>query len=89
MAADRTMLIIGPTGVGKTAVVLALAEHWPVEVVSADSRQVYKGLDIATAKPAPRELRRVPHHLIDVVRPGTRYSAGRFALEAAEAITAI
>ncbi len=83
------MLIIGPTGVGKTAVALALAEHWPVEVVSADSRQVYKGLDIATAKPTPRERKRVPHHLLDVVKPGTRYSAGRFALEAAEIIADI
>ena len=79
-------MLVGPTAVGKTAVALELARHWPVEVVSADSRQVYRGLDVATAKPAPRERRRVPHHLLDVVRPGERYSAGRFALEATEAI---
>ncbi len=89
MAGDRTVVLVGPTAVGKTAVALALAEFWPVEVVSADSRQVYRGLDIATAKPSPRERRRVRHHLLDVVRPGERYSAGRFALEAAEAIATI
>jgi tRNA dimethylallyltransferase len=86
---DRTLILIGPTGVGKTAVALALAEHWPVEVVSADSRQVYRGLDIATAKATPRERRRVPHHLLDLVPPGERYSAGRFAADASEAIAQI
>lgn len=89
MVAARTPIVVGPTGIGKTAVALALAEHWPLEVVSADSRQVYRGLDVATAKPTPRERRRVPHHLLDLVAPGERYSAGRFAVEAAEAIGAI
>jgi len=83
------MIIVGPTGVGKTAVALALAATWPVEVISADSRQVYRGLDIATAKPSPRELQRVRHHLLDIIRPGIRYNAGRFAVEAAEAIASI
>ena len=89
MADARTPIIVGPTGIGKTAVALALAAFWPIEVVSADSRQVYRGLDIATAKPAPRERQRVRHHLLDVIPPGERYSAGRFALEAAEAIASI
>lgn len=89
MAEARTPILVGPTGIGKTAVALALAELVPLEVVSADSRQVYRGLDVATAKPTPRERRRVPHHLLDLVRPGERYSAGRFAVEAAEAIAAI
>ncbi len=89
MGDARTLVLVGPTGIGKTAVALALAAHWPIEVVSADSRQVYRGLDIATATPTPRERRRVPHHLLDLLSPGERYSAGRFALEAAEAITAI
>ncbi len=89
MGADRTLILLGPTGVGKTAVALALAGHWPVEVISADSRQVYRGLDIATAKPTPRERSRVPHHLLDLVRPGERYSAGRFAADAARAIAAV
>jgi len=82
-------VLVGPTGIGKTAVALALAALWPIEVVSADSRQVYKGLAIATAKPTLRERQRVPHHLIDIIRPGERYSAGRFALHAGEAIREI
>lgn len=82
-------MIVGPTGIGKTAVAMALAAFWPIEVVSADSRQIYRGLDIATAKPAPRERQRVVHHLVDVIRPGERYSAGRFAVDAAEAISSI
>jgi tRNA dimethylallyltransferase len=89
LAGDRTLILLGPTGVGKTAVALALAAHWPVEVISADSRQVYRNLDIATAKPTPRERRRVPHHLLDLVRPGERYSAGRFASDAAQAIAEV
>ncbi len=83
MGDARVPVIVGPTAVGKTAVALALAAHWPVEVVSADSRQVYRRLDIGTAKPTRKERSRVPHHGLDVVEPGTRYSAGRFAHDAA------
>ncbi|HEY4100854.1 MAG TPA: tRNA (adenosine(37)-N6)-dimethylallyltransferase MiaA [Gemmatimonadales bacterium] len=86
MADADTPVIVGPTGIGKTAVALALAAYWPLEVISADSRQVYRTLDVVTAKPTPRERQRVPHHLIDLIRPGERFSAGRFAVEAAEAI---
>jgi tRNA dimethylallyltransferase len=89
LADARTPILVGPTAIGKTAVALALSALWPIEVVSADSRQIYRGLDIATAKPAPRERQRVPHHLIDLVRPGERYSAGRFAVDAAVAISSI
>jgi tRNA dimethylallyltransferase len=80
---------VGPTAVGKTAVALALAAHLPIEIVSADSRQVYRRLDIGTAKATRRERKRVAHHGVDVIDPGERYSAGRFALEASEWITAI
>jgi tRNA dimethylallyltransferase len=69
--------------VGKTAVALALAAHWPLEVISADSRQIYRRLDIGTAKPTAKERSRVLHHGLDMVDPGTRYSAGRFAHDAA------
>lgn len=58
---------------------MALAAHWPLEVISADSRQVYRRLDIGTAKPSPKERARVPHHGLDLVDPGARYSAGHFA----------
>jgi len=74
--------VVGPTAVGKTAVALALAAHWPLEIISADSRQVYSRLDIGTAKPSRKERARVPHHGLDVVEPGHRYSAGRFAADA-------
>jgi len=76
-------VLVGPTAIGKTAVALALAAHLPIEVVSADSRQIYRRLDIGTAKPTRRERQRVPHHGVDVVNPGERFSAGRFAREAA------
>ncbi len=76
-------IIVGPTAVGKTAVAVALARYWPVVVISADSRQVYRGLDIGTAKPSRAARRAVPHRGIDLVEPGERYSAGRFAVDAA------
>jgi len=78
-----TPVLVGPTAVGKTAVAVALAALTPVTVISADARQVYRGLDIGTAKPDRALLARVPHVGIDLVDPGERYSAGRFAREAA------
>jgi tRNA dimethylallyltransferase len=76
-------VIVGATAVGKTAVALALSARWPLEVISADSRQIYRRLDIGTAKPTAKERARVPHHGLDLVEPGARYSAGRFAHDAA------
>lgn len=78
-----TPVLVGPTAVGKTAVAAALAALTPVTVVSADARQVYRGLDIGTAKPDRSVLARVPHVGLDLVDPGERYSAGRFARAAA------
>ncbi len=86
MGAVSVPVIVGPTAVGKTAVALALARHWPLEVVSADSRQVYRRLDIGTAKPTRRECARVPHLGLDLIDPGERYSAGRFAKDAERVI---
>lgn len=80
--ADRALVLTGPTAAGKTALALAVAERLDGEIVSADSRQVYRLLDIGTAKATPAERRRVPHHGIDLVEPDARYSAGRFAREA-------
>lgn len=89
MAAARVPVLLGPTAVGKTAVALALAEYWPLEVISADSRQVYRRLDVATAKPSAAERLRVPHHGLDLIDPGERYSAGRFARDAATWVPAV
>ena len=82
-ARHQTPVIAGPTGVGKTAVAVALAAYAPIVVISADARQVYRGLDIGTAKPDHATLTRVPHRGLDLVDPGERYSAGRFARDAA------
>ncbi len=80
------LVLLGPTASGKTAVALDLAPRLGAEVISVDSRQVYRGMDIGTAKPAREELERVPHHLLDRVDPGEVYSAGRFRDEASAAI---
>ena len=84
MAGDKVPVLLGATAVGKTAVAIALTAHWPVEIVSADSRQVYRRLDIGTAKPTRREQARARHHGIDLIDPGDRYSAGHFARDAVE-----
>ena len=83
------LVIAGPTGVGKTAAAVALARRVPLEVVSADSRQVYRGMDVATGKPTRAERSAVVHHLIDVVDPDDRYSAARFRDDAVAAIAGI
>ena len=83
------VVITGPTGVGKTEVAVHLASRLPLEVVSADSRQVYRGMEIGTAKPSRAQRETVPHHLIDVVNPDERYNAARFRVEARQAIAAI
>jgi tRNA dimethylallyltransferase len=74
----KSIFLLGPTASGKTAVALALAERFPVEIVSVDSAQVYRGMDVGTAKPDALARKRVPHHLIDIVEPTAAYSAGRF-----------
>ena len=78
--------ILGPTATGKSALGLALAERLDGEIVNADALQVYRGFDLGTAKPTPEERRRVPHHLVDVLDPTERYSAGEFARRARRAI---
>jgi tRNA dimethylallyltransferase len=68
---------------------MALTAHWPLEIISADSRQIYRRLDIGTAKPTRKERARAPHHGLDLVDPGTRYSAGRFARDSVQWLSEI
>jgi len=74
--------IIGPTASGKTSLSLELASAVPCEIISADSRQVFRYLDIGTAKPTPSEQSIVPHHCVDILNPDEKYSAGQFAHDA-------
>src|SRR5262245_52138407 len=74
-AAIDVGVICGPTAGGKSAIAMWLSERWPITIVSADSRQVYRGFDVGTAKPTTDERARVPHEGIDVVDPTVRYSS--------------
>ena len=80
---------MGPTAVGKTALVIQLSEVLPLEVISVDSRQIYKGMDIGTGKPTLEELKKVPHHLIDIRKPTQFYSAAEFKKDAEDCILSI
>ncbi len=71
------IVILGPTAVGKTETAIQLAERLDGEIISADSRLFYRGMDIGTAKPTPEEQARVPHHLIDVADPDHGWSLAR------------
>ncbi len=88
-AAAPLAVITGPTGTGKSDFAMRLARELPIEIVSVDSAQVYRGLDIGAAKPSPEQRAEVPHHLIDIVDPSANYSAGQFVRDAAEAIADI
>lgn len=83
------VVIVGPTGSGKTALSIALAKRFNGEIISADSRTVYVGMDIGTAKPSPEERQGVPHYGFDVVAPNEAFSAYDFKRLAQTAITAI
>jgi tRNA dimethylallyltransferase len=72
------IFLMGPTASGKTQVALELSQHLPVEIISVDSAQVYRGMDIGTAKPDMATLSRAPHHLIDIIDPTASYSAAAF-----------
>ena len=85
----KVLLIVGPTAVGKTALSLELAQRFNGEVISGDSMQVYRHLDIGTAKATPEEQQVVPHHLIDIVDVTERYSVADFMHQATRQITAI
>lgn len=78
----RLIVIAGPTASGKTALSIELAQELNAEIISADSRQLYRKMDIGTAKPIPAEQSAVPHHFIDILDPGEDYNAGRFEKDA-------
>jgi tRNA dimethylallyltransferase len=77
------ILLMGPTASGKTAVALELAARFPVEIISVDSAQVFRGMDLGTAKPTAAERAAVPHHLLDILDPTESYSAAQFRTDAA------
>ena len=81
--------IVGPTASGKSALAMRVAERMGGEIVSADSRQVYRGMDIGTAKPTIEERARIPHHLVDIVDPGERYDVLRYQRDGRAALAGI
>ncbi|WP_394790978.1 tRNA (adenosine(37)-N6)-dimethylallyltransferase MiaA [Rhodoferax sp.] len=81
-ALPRCIALAGPTASGKTAAALAIAERYPVEIISVDSALVYRGMDIGTAKPSAAELAAAPHHLINIRDPLQAYSAAEFVADA-------
>ena len=81
----KIAVVTGPTATGKTRLGAMLAKKLGGEVVSADSMQIYRGMDIGTAKPSPEETLGVPHHMIDVAEPGEAFSVARYIDEASAA----
>ena len=86
---EPLIVVVGPTAVGKTEISIRLAEKLGGEIVSADSRLIYRGMNIGTAKPAPEELRRVTHHLIDIADPDDEWSLGEYLLQTSKIISEI
>jgi tRNA dimethylallyltransferase len=89
MEQPQIVIITGPTATGKTALAIELATQYEAEIVSADSRQVYRYLDIGTAKPTPAQRAAVPHHLLDVVNPDKQFDGAQFRTLALAAIESI
>lgn len=83
---NRVLIIVGPTAVGKTRLALQIAQKLNAEIISADSRQIYRYMDIGTAKPTPEEYTAVPHHFIDIKNPDEDYNAGVFGREARDRV---
>ncbi|MBI5407331.1 MAG: tRNA (adenosine(37)-N6)-dimethylallyltransferase MiaA [Nitrospirae bacterium] len=83
------IVIVGPTAAGKSALALHLARLFNTEIISADSMQVYKGMDIGTAKPSGEEMEAVPHHMISMIEPDTRFSVGDYVSRARPVITGL
>jgi len=88
-APPEAVLLLGPTACGKSALALALASRRDLEIVSIDSAQVYRGLDIGAAKPSAEERARVPHHLIDATDPDQPFTAGEYSRQARSSLAEI
>ncbi len=89
MKRQKLLIIVGPTSSGKSALAVELARKFRGEVISADSRQVYKGLDIGTGKITKREMRGIPHHLLDVVSPKKVFTAHDYRIHATHAVAQV
>ena len=85
----RVIAVGGPTATGKTALSVALAKRFGAEIISADSMQIYRGLDVGTAKVTPEEQQGIPHHLLDILPPEEPYSVADFTADASRLITEI
>src|SRR5680860_1285112 len=86
MKKNKVIVILGPTSSGKSGLAVSVAKNFNGEIISADSRQVYKGLDIGSGKITKKEMQGVPHHLIDVANPKTPFSVVQFKKKADKAI---
>lgn len=86
---QKVLVLIGPTAVGKTELSLSMAERLSAEIVSADSMQVYRGMDIGTAKASPAERKRIPHHLLDVVNPDETFNVADYVALAEEVLASL
>jgi len=89
MTKPRIIFLLGPTAVGKTEFALRIAKKINAEIVSCDSMQIYKGMDIISSKPSPSVRKRVPHHLVDIISPEKEFNAALYRHYALKAITAI
>ncbi len=89
MSKPKAIAVVGPTSSGKTSLSIAIAKKFSGEIISADSRQVYKDLDLGTGKVTVEEMDGVPHHLLDVADPSSQYNAAEFELDATTAILGI
>ena len=85
----KVIIICGPTGIGKTAVGINLAEKFGGEIIGADSMQIYRHMDIGTAKPTLEERRRVVHHMVDIVDPDEDFDAVQFSERARSTIASV
>ncbi|MBW2368722.1 MAG: tRNA dimethylallyltransferase, partial [Deltaproteobacteria bacterium] len=85
----KVIVICGSTGIGKTSTAIRLARKYQGEIIGADSMQIYRLMDIGTAKPTPEEQAQVPHHLIDIIMPDTEFDAVQYAKRARQSIESI